>query len=275
MIATKDLEDQINNFKIYEVNFESVLKYKQLINKIPLAEKEFLWNQFTCDLELINFNDYSIAIEKKLFNKKDYPKYVIEILIGKVSVLLNNNTDSNFEEKLKELKIKLSNLYIKYEDLQDDIKSNTDYLYEIIENKFSWLDDDEEFEKIADLLESISLEICKKIQNQIDDKYKFYIDYINTTHTIKSNDSEPSDLNIFDLKKSACSYIGNFISVNFTSMFDQICLDVLESNGITNEKEISTIIGIYYDYVKYTTKLYIALYEIKLREEMFNSYNEK
>jgi hypothetical protein len=68
------------------------------------------------------------------------------------------------------------------------------------------------------------------------------------------------------------NYIKSYILKNFGGMFNQVCLDVLESNGITEESDIKKVIALYYDYTKQMVKLYFAINEIDMRSEMYNQH---
>ena len=87
---------------------------------------------------------------------------------------------------------------------------------------------------IAEILEQISKEISDKIQSHIEEKRKFYIEYIETTYKLNTKQDITDYSKIY-----VTNYIKNYILKNFGGMFDQICLDVLESNGIIDEKNIN------------------------------------
>ena len=42
-------------------------------------------------------------------------------------------------------------------------------------------------------------------------------------------------------------------------MFDQVCLDVLDANGIKEEADIKKVISLYYDYTKQMIKIYFLM----------------
>jgi len=251
------LENQIANYEMIEVNLESVLGFKKLSNKIELAIKALLWENFDYNIGLLKLSDYSIQIDKELLDRNDYPKNIVLIIKEKVYSMIKMEQDENVKASLQRLKTNLSNLYIEYEDAQDDLETETNYLYEMIDKKFAWLDEDEDFEQIAELLEKVSKEICRKIQEHIETKRKFYVEYIETTYKLSSG----QDISDYS-KRYVANYIKTYILKNFGGMFDQICLDVLESNGIKEEKDIKAIIGLYYDYTKQMVKLYFAINDI-------------
>lgn len=259
----KSLEIDINNFKMDEVTFESVLEYKKLSNKILIIEKKFLWDNFNEQIILLDLHTYNVFLDTDIIDKNDYPKNIVLLIREKVNSMIKIENDSEQKNKLNKLKISLSNLYIKCEDIQDDIQNDTYYLYDLIDKKFAWLDDDEEFIAIAEILEQISKEICDKIQSHIDEKRKFYVEYIETTYKLNTNHDITDYSKIY-----VTSYIKNYILKNFGGMFDQVCLDVLESNGINEEKWIKTIISLYYDYTKQIIKLFLALNDIDIRTNM-------
>ena len=68
-----------------------------------------------------------------------------------------------------------------------------------------------------------------------------------------------------------CNFIKNYILNNFGPIFNQVCLDVLELNGIKDEKEIKQIIGLYWDYTKLNTKLMLSLNDIDKRIKMYET----
>ena len=259
----KSIEQEIKNFKMEEVTLDTVLKFKNLSQKIVDNEKLLLWENFNENIALLKLSEYQIELDNELMDTKEYPIAIILGIIQKVSSMIKIEQDENKKAALNELKITLSNLYIKYEDAQDELQMETNYLYDLIDEKFSWLDEDEEFAQIAELLEKISSEICGKIKTHIETKQKFYSDYVETTFKLKSEQSISINSKFY-----VDNYIKNYIVKNFGGMFDQICLDVLEANGITNESDIKKFIGIYYDYTKQIVKLYFALGNINSRLDL-------
>ena len=265
----KSLEHEIKTFKMDEVTFDTVLKFKNLSQKIEDKIKSLLWENFNTNINLLKLSDYQIKIDNKLMDTKEYPTSIIIAIRQKVAAMIKIEQDDSKKAKLKNLKTKLDNLYIQYEDAQDDLQTETNYLYDLIDEKFSWLDEDEEFIEIAELLEKISQEICGKIKSHIKDKHKFYSDYVETLFKLESEQSMSNHNKIY-----VENYIKTYITNKFGGMFDQICLDVLEANGITEQSTINKFISIYYDHTKQIVKLYFALNEIDARTDMFNQYIE-
>ncbi len=261
------LANAISNYKMVEVNLQSVLGFKKLSNSIELEIKRVLWDNFEYNLELLKLNDFSIKLDKELLDRNDYPKNIVLIIREKVYSVIKMEQDENTKIRLKKLVTNLENLYIEYEDAQEELEEKTNYLFNMIDEKFQWLDNDEEFEKIAELLEKISKEICDKIKTHIELKRKFYTEYVETTFKIKTD----QDLSNYS-KQYVNNYIKTYVLKNFGGMFDQICLDVIESNGITEQNDISSIIGLYYDYTKLMVKLYFAIDEIDMVTEMYNNH---
>ncbi len=267
----KSLEHEIKLFKMEEVSLDSVLKFKNLSNNIENKIKLLLWENFNTNINLLKLSDYQIEIDNKLMDTKEYPTSIILAIRQKVAAMIKIEQDESKKEKLNKLKTTLDNLYIQYEDAQDELQTETNYLYDLIDEKFSWLDEDEEFIAIAELLEKISQEICGKIKSHIKEKHKFYSDYVETIYKLETTQSE--SMSAYS-KLYVENYIKTYIINNFGGMFDQICFDVLEANGITDESSIKKFISIYYDHTKQVVKLYFALNEIDARTDMFNQYIE-
>ncbi len=267
----KSLEHEIKLFKMEEVSLDSVLKFKNLSNNIENKIKLLLWENFNTNINLLKLSDYQIEIDNKLMDTKEYPTSIILAIRQKVAAMIKIEQDESKKEKLNKLKTTLDNLYIQYEDAQDELQTETNYLYDLIDEKFSWLDEDEEFIVIAELLEKISQEICGKIKSHIKEKHKFYSDYVETIYKLETTQTE--SMSAYS-KLYVENYIKTYIINNFGGMFDQICFDVLEANGITDESSIKKFISIYYDHTKQVVKLYFALNEIDARTDMFNQYIE-
>ena len=266
----KSLEQEIKTFKMEEITLDTVLKFKNLSTKIQEKEKSLLWENFKENINLLKLSDYQIEIEKDFMDTKEYPTAIILGIRQKVSAMINIESDENKKENLNKLRIALTNMYIQYEDAQDELQLETAYLYDLIDDKFSWLDEDEEFIEIAELLEKITTEICVRIKAHVDAKYKFYSEYIETAFKLNSGQSM-LDYTKFYAENSIKNYIGK----NFGGMFDQVCLDVLEANGITDESDIKKFVGIYYDFAKQTVKLYFASKYIDSRLEMAEKHFEE
>ena len=250
-----------------EVTLDSVLKFKTLAHKITDKEKSLLWENFNENIKLLKLPEYKIELEKELMDIKEYPVAIILAIRQKVSAMIKIEQDEGKKAGLNQLKIMLENMYIQYEDAQDELQLETNYLYDLIDEKFAWLDEDDEFIQIAEKLEKIASEICQRINRLVESKEKFYLDYIETTYKLNSGQSMTDFSKIY-----VDNYIKNYIGKNFGGMFDQVCLDVLEANGITDEADIKKFIGIYYDHTKQTVKLYFASKAIDLRLSMGKSY---
>jgi hypothetical protein len=263
----KSIEKAIGEFKMVEITLDSVLQFKNLSNKISIEEKRLLWENFPYNVSLLKLSEHGIVIDKELYDTNDYPKNIIMTIREKVSSVLKIETDDNKKENLNMLLANLSNMYIVYEDAQDELQNETNYLFEMIDEKFSWLDEDEEFILIAELLEKVSKEVCAKIQAHIEEKRKFYVDYIETTYKLNSG----QDISFWS-KNYVGNYIKSYILKNFGGMFDQVCLDVLDANGIKDESDIKKVISLYYDYTKQMIKIYFALNAIDMRTEMYEQH---
>jgi hypothetical protein len=215
----------------------------------------------------VKLSEYGIELYKDLFDKNDYPKNIIMTIYEQVSLVLKMEFDNNKKENLNILLANLSNMYIVYEDAQDELQNETNYLFEMIDEKFSWLDNDEEFIQIAELLEKIAKEVCGKIQSHIEEKRKFYVEYIETRYKLNSGESIPYKLNFY-----VANYIKSYMLKNFGGMFDQVCLDVLDANGINEESDIKKVVSLYYDYTKQMIKIYFALNDIDMRTEIYQQH---
>lgn len=259
----KSIEKAIEEFRIVDITLDSVLQFKNLSNRISIEEKKLLWENFPYNISLLKLSEHGMEIDKELFDTNDYPINIIMTIREKVSSVLKIETDDNKKENLNMLLTNLSNMYIVYEDAQDELQNETNYLFEMIDEKFSWLDEDEEFIQIAELLEKISKEICDKIQSHIEEKRKFYVDYIETTYKVNSG----QDISFWS-KNYVTNYIKSYILKNFGGMFDQVCLDILDANGIKEESDIKKVISLYYDYTKQIVKIYFALNAIDVRTKM-------
>lgn len=268
----KEIENDINFFhdtlinkyeKVKQVDIDTVLQIKELSDKIKKLENEILWDFFKSDLESLELSKFNIKLYSSIQDKKEIPKNII--LKIKEAV---NSTKKLIKEETKiseytDFGIELSKLYIKHEDYQDDIEDKTLYLYNLIDDKFNWLDENEEFIKISELLDKISKEICDGVLKHVEDKRKFYAEYFqgNYRNLADGNMSINSELYV-------CNFIKNYILSNFGPIFNQVCLDVFELNEIKNENEIKKIIGLYWDYTKSKTKLMLTLNDIDKRIKM-------
>ena len=79
------------------------------------------------------------------------PKNIILKIKEAVKSTKRLTKDENQIKEYDNFNVELSKLYIKHEDYQDDIEDKTLYLYNLIDDKFSWLDENEDFIKITEL----------------------------------------------------------------------------------------------------------------------------
>ncbi len=267
----KEIEQQINVFNMDSIDIKSILEFKNLHNLITNLELEIMWKEFNIDLEKLILNhldQLNIKLETSMRDQTDKPKNQILLLKEKVLSLIKIESDQTKIESLKNLNIVLSNLYIKYEDLEDEISLQTNYLYDYIDEKFQWLDENPEFIQICELLDSISNEIFKNVLKYVEDKSKFYKEYFDTKFKTEADRDMGPNLEIYVM-----NFIKNYMLNNFDSIFNQICLDILESKGITNEADIKNIVKLHYGYTKQNTKLMLALNDIELRLKITNNIN--
>ena len=219
-----------------------------------------LWAFFQPDLDLFlleslelleSFNIKLESIIEICKNKKDSPIIVIHQIKKLISSakLLTENPNSKLLDKID---VALTKLYIKHEDYQEDIETKTLYLYNLIDDNFGWLDTNPEYISLTDFIDKISNEIYDNFEKYVDKKKQFYLEYFQE----KCKQMEQSNVKLF-----ICNFTKNYILNNFGPVFDQICLDVLELNGIKDENEIKKIITLCYDHTKQNVKL---LLEIKL-----------
>ncbi len=267
----KEIEEQINRFNMDSINIKSILEFKNLHNLITNYELEVQWKEFNIELEnliLNHLDKLNIKLESNMWEPTEKPKNQILLLKEKVLALMKVELDKTKIDTFKNLNIVLSNLYIKYEDLEEEISLQTNYLYDYIDNKFEWLDENPEFIQICELLDNISNEIFKNVLKYVEDKSKFYKEYFDTKFKNEADHEMSSNSEIYVI-----NFIKNYILNNFDSIFNQICLDVLESKGITNETDIKNIIKLHYSYTKQNTKLMLALNDIELRMKIVNNLN--
>lgn len=262
----KQIENEINLFNVKQVNLDTILQIKQLSDQVKKLENEMLWDFFKSDIESLELGKFNIKLDSSIQYKKEVPKNVI--LKIKEAVNSTKRLDKD-EIKIKEytdFSIELSKLYIKHEDYQEEVDDKTLYLYNLIDEKFGWLDDNKEFIKISELLDKVSKEICDGVSKHVENKRKFYEDYFqeNFKNLAFNNMSTNSELYV-------CNFIKNYILNNFGPIFNQVCLDVLELNGINDEKDIKKIIGLYWDYTKTNTKLMLTLNDIDKRIKMYEA----
>lgn len=259
----KYFEKQVDDFNIEQVTLDSILNYKSFfdnINKYILAR---CWQSFSIDLEKLNLSGYDIDIDNSLYKEK--PKNAILLVKNKVSSMKRIENDNFKLTKLKQLDVELSRLYIKHEDLEEELDESFNHIYNKYDEKFEWLDNNEEFIKISELLEKISKEICDGVKKHINQKKEFYLEYFKQSFKLNSD----KELNI-NSELYASNFIKNYILNNFNDIFNAACLDVMELNKITDTEQIKKIIKIYYDYTKQTTKMMLSLDDIDYRLKMAN-----
>ncbi len=260
----KNFEDSINNYEINDINLNSILGLKKLSDNIIKYEKLYLWKPFLNKYdELSNeFNKLNIPVDPNIKDLKEYPKNII--LLMKETINSSLRVESNQEKinQLKKLNVDLTKLYIQQEDFQENVQDETAYLFEAIDYKFEWLDDNEEFEKIAELLEKISQEICNGVVKFVEEKRQFYSDYFEESFKKEKKEENPIG---FNSKIYVNNFIKSYLLSNFNDIFNQACLDVLDQNNIKDENQIKQIIDLYYDYTKNSTKLMLSLTDIDHR----------
>lgn len=266
----KDIENEINNLIVDKVTIDSILQIKELSEKIKKLERVMYWIYFTPDLDSIDLTKYNLKLDSSVFDKKENPVHIIRLI--KDAVISTARTLENTDQvKLyKDFNIELSKLYIKHEDYQEEIEEKTYYLYEMIDEKFSYLDEDPEFIRISELLDKIAKEVFEKVSAHIENKRKFYEDYFKENFNKLSNNTMSTNSELF-----VDNFIKNYILKNFGQIFNQVCLDVLELNGIKEENEIKKFISLYYDYTKQITKLMLSATDIDKRIKMFENLTGK
>ncbi len=262
MTTIKQLEYDIRTFEMYDVTIKSVLKMKKLSDNISNYIKHNSWIGFEEDLTQVNLESVGIVLDDKLMNKKDLPYLVIHLIKNKLQELYSIG-DEEQKQKIKDINVKLSELCIKYEDIVDEFINQVYYLEDLIDVKFEWLEEDEEFNKISNLLTKISDEINMAVSEHIENKRKFYSDFINQKYKEENGDiiNESTKLYVY-------TYVHNYIVKNFTDIFNSICFDVIEQNGITDEEDIKSIISLYYDYCKQNARMQICIDNIDIRTKL-------
>lgn len=262
----KEIEDNIKQYEskidvLIDINY--VLKIKLLADDIRQYELGVCWEYFESDIKSFDLDkkleENNIKLSSDIFDKKESPKNII-LMIKNVVNTHKKIIEGEDRKELDDFNVELSKLYIKHEDYQDEIEDKTTYLYELIDTTFSWLDDNEEFIKITDLLDKICNEICDYMTKHIGHKRTFYEEYFNQKFQEASNNLPGVKIELY-----VSNFIKHYLFINFNAIFNQICLDVLESNGITDETHIKNIITLYYDYIKQNTKLMMSLYDIDKR----------
>ena len=263
MDKLKQIEDSINDYEIKEVNLNTILGLKKLADNITNFEKLTLWKGFETKFDSIieKFNKLDIIVDSNMKDFKEYPKNIIIIMKDTISHSIKIESDKDTishsikiesdKEKIVELNKIHTNLikeYIEQEDNQEELETLTNYLYDLLDKKFEWLEDNEDFDKISELLEKISKEICEGILRFIDQKKQFYSEYYKGYNKLYINNC-----------------IKSYILYNFYNIFFQACLDVLDQNNIKDDNQMKMIIGLYYDYTKSSTKMMLTLNDIDFR----------
>ncbi len=267
-------EEAINNYEIKDVNLNSILGLKKLTDDITKFEKLMLWKSFSPGYDVIiqKFEKLNIPVDSSIKDFKEYPKNIILIMKETICSALRVESNEEKTNELKKLNVDLTREYIEQEDLQDEIQEKTYYLFCTIDNKFEWLDDNEDFNKISELLEKISKEICNGVVNFIEKKRQFYSDYFEESYKKENKEDKPIG---FNSKIYVNNFIKSYLLSHFNDVFNQACLDVLDQNNIKDEEQIKQIISLYYDYTKASTKLMLSLTDIDHRinsaEKLLNS----
>ena len=256
MDKLQEFEDLINNYEIKEVNLNTILGLKKLTDNINNFEKLTLWKDFETKFNSImeKLKKLNIIVDSNMKDFKEYPKNIIIIMKDTISHSIKIESDKEKIVELNKIHTNLIKEYIEQEDNQEELETVTNYLYDLIDKKFEWLDDNEDFNKISELLEKISKEICEGILKFIDQKKQFYSEYYKGYNKLYIN-----------------NYIKSYILYNFNNIFNQACLDVLDQNDIKDDNQMKMIIGLYYDYTKSSTKMMLTLDDINFR---INSHNQ-
>jgi len=239
MEEQKQLENSINTFCIKEVNMNSILAMKKLADNINDYEKKFLWKDFENKFNSIKqkFIELDIIIDFNIKDPREYPKNIVNILKNTIYEMIKIEKNQDKLNKLDNLYIILLREHIEEEDKQEEFEDEIEYLYEILNKKFEWLDEDDDFIQLSELLDKISNEICEGVLKYVDQKKQFYKEYM-------------KGYDLIYIK----NYTRSYLLHNFNDIFNQACLDVLEQNNIKDENQIKTIISLYYDYTKSNTK---------------------
>lgn len=240
MEELKQIEDSINRYQIKDVNMNSILAMKKLADNINDYEKKFLWKDFENKFNSIiqKFIELDIIVDSNIKDLREYPKNIVIIMKDTISEMLKIEKNQDKFTELNKLYTILLKEHIEEEDKQEELENNLEYLYEIMDEKFDWLDDNEDFIQLSELLEKISNEICEGVIRFIDQKKQFYKEYM-------------KGYDLIYIK----NYTRAYLLHNFNNIFNQACLDVLDQNNIKDKDQIKTIISLYYDYTKSSTKI--------------------
>jgi len=239
MEEQKQLENSINTFCIKEVNMNSILAMKKLADNINDYEKKFLWKDFENKFNSIikRFIELDIIVDSNMKDSKEYPKNIVNIFKNIIYEMIKIEKNQDKLNKLNNLYTILLREYIDEEDKQEEFEDEIEYLYEILEKKFEWLEEDDDFIQLSELLDKISKEICEGVLRYVDQKKQFHKEYMKG----------------YDLTYIK-NYTRSYLLHNFNNIFNQACLDVLDQNNIKDEDQIKTIISLYYDYTKSSAK---------------------
>lgn len=240
MEELKQLEDSINNYQIIDINMNSILGIKKLADSLNDYEKHILWKDFETKFNSIiqKFIELDIIVDSNIKDMREYPKNIVNVLKDTISELLKIEKNQNKLNELNKLHTIILKEHIEQEDKQEELDVKINYLYELIDEKFEWLDDNEDFIQLTELLEKISNEICEGVLRYVDQKKQFYKEYLKGYDTLYVK-----------------NYIRSYLLHNFNNIFNQACLDVLDQNNIKDEDQIKAIISLYYDYTKSYTKI--------------------
>ena len=240
MEELKQFTESINSYEIQQVDMNSILGIKKLADNINTFEKQYLWKDFETKFNsiIIKFIELDIFVDPNIKDIREYPKNIVIIMKDTIAEMQKIEKNQQKLEELKNLQTVLIKEHIEQEDKQEDLETKIEYLYELMDEKFEWLDDNENFIQLSELLEKISNEICEGILRFVDQKKQFYKEYLKGYDTIY-------------VKK----YIKSYLLHNFNNVFNQACLDVLDQNDIKDEQQIKMIISLYYDHIKSSTKI--------------------
>ncbi len=240
MEELKQFRESINSYEIQQVDMNSILGIKKLADNINNFEKQYLWKDFETKFNsiIIKFIELDIFVDPNIKDIREYPKNIVIIMKDTIAEMQKIEKNQQKLEELKNLQTVLIKEHIEQEDKQEDLETKIEYLYELMDEKFEWLDDNENFIQLSELLEKISNEICEGILRFVDQKKQFYTEYLKGYDTLY-------------IKK----YIKSYLLHNFNNVFNQACLDVLDQNNIKDENQIKTIISLYYDHIKSNIKL--------------------
>jgi hypothetical protein len=240
MEELKQLEDSINNYQMIDVNMNSILGIKKLADSLNDYEKHILWKDFETKFNSIiqKFIELDIIVDSNIKDMREYPKNIVNVLKDTISELLKIEKNQDKLNELNKLHTIILKEHIEQEDKQEELDVKINYLYELMDEKFEWLDDNQDFIQLTELLEKISNEICEGVLRYVDQKKQFYKEYM-------------KGYDLIYIK----NYTRSYLLHNFNNIFNEACLDVLDQNNIKDEDQIKAIISLYYDYTKSYTKI--------------------